>query len=156
MVAAPFFFLIFAVLELGLIFLIDSSLENAVQSASRIVRTGRAESEGYTAERFKAALCAEMSVFEGDCRNRADVDVRVMPRFRDGPPPSPIKDGVLDKSDMRFTTGEPGDLMLVQVWYSQPLVTPFLSQAVSRLKSGAVLISVTTAFRTEPYRRRAS
>lgn len=154
MVATPFFFMIFAVLELGLVFLIDSTLENAVLNAGRIVRTGRAETEGYTAEKFKTALCAEMSVFAGDCASRADVDVRVIPRFSDGPPPSPIRDGVLNKSDLTFVTGEPGDLMLVRVWYSQPLVTPFMSQAVSRLKSGAIIISVTSAFRTEPYRAR--
>lgn len=154
LIAAPFFLMIFAVLELGLVFLIDSTLENAVLNAGRIVRTGRAEAEGYTAARFKTALCAEMSVFAGDCATRADIDVRRMPRFRDTPPPSPIKDGVLDKSVLTFSTGEPGDLMLVRVWYSQPLVTPFMAEAVSRLKSGAAVISVTTAFRTEPYRAR--
>lgn len=154
MVAAPFFFMIFAVLELGLVFLIDATLENAVLQAGRVVRTGRAETEGYTQQRFKQALCAEMSVFAGDCVDRADVDVRVMPRFRDGLPDSPIRDGVLHVGDTGLVLGQPGDLMLVRVWYSQPLVTPFMSQAVSRLNSGAAVISVTTAFRTEPYRRR--
>ena len=152
MVAAPFFFMIFAVLELGLVFLIDSTLENAVMSASRLVRTGRAETEAVTDTQFKTALCAQMSVFEGDCKTRADVDVRVMPQFSDGAPDSPIKNGELKKSDLDYAIGEPGDLMLVRVWYSQPLVTPFMSQAVSRLNSGAIIISVATAFRNEPYR----
>ena len=152
MVAAPFFFLIFAVLELGLVFLIDSTLENAVMTASRIVRTGRAETEGVSAAQFKTALCAQMSVFEGDCQSRVDVDVRRMPRFSDGAPASPIQGGELKQSDLQYNTGGPGDLMLVRVWYSQPLVTPFMSQAVSRLNSGAIVISVATAFRNEPYR----
>lgn len=154
MVAAPFFFLIFAVLEMGVVFLIDATLENAVLQAGRVVRTGRAETEGYTQARFKQAMCAEMSVFASDCVSRAEVDVRMMPRFRDGLPPSPIEDGVLNAANTDFVLGQPGDLMLVRVWYSQPLVTPFMSQAVSRMKSGAAVISVTTAFRTEPYRRR--
>ena len=47
---------------------------------------------------------------------------------------------------------EPGDLMLVRVFYSQPLITPFMQQAMSRLNSGAAVISVATAFRNEPYR----
>jgi len=152
MVAAPFFFMIFAVLELGLVFLIDSTLENAVMSASRIVRTGRAETEGVSDAQFKTALCAQMSVFETDCKTRADVDVRIMPRFSAGTPDSPIKNGEMDKGDLDYDIGGPGDLMLVRVWYSQPLVTPFMSQAVSRLKSGAIVISVATAFRNEPYR----
>lgn len=152
MVAAPFFFMIFAVLELGLVFLVDSVLENAVVTSSRLVRTGQAEGRNLTAAQFKTALCAEMSVFQADCASRADVDVRVMPEFRDGIPDSPIKNGVLDKSQMQYNRGAPGDLMLVRVFYSQPLVTPFMQQAMSRLNSGAAVISVATAFRNEPYR----
>lgn len=154
MVATPFFLMIFAVLELGLVFLLDASLETAVSQAGRIVRTGQAETTAATADRFRAALCSRMTVFEGDCLNRADVDVRMMPRFSNGIPQSPIKNGVLDKDDLEFDLGEPGDLMLVRVWYSQPLVTPLMSQAVSKMKSGDIVLSVATAFRNEPYRAR--
>ena len=154
MVATPFFFMIFAVLELGLVFMVDSVLENAVQKASRIVRTGRAETENISAVQFKAALCAEMSVFQGDCAKRAEIDVRVLPEFSNGIPDMPIKDGVIDKKQIGYDRGGPGDLMLVRVFYSQPLVTPFMQQAMSKLKSGDAVISVATAFRNEPYRGR--
>ena len=152
MVATPFFFMIFAVLELGMVFLVDSVLESAVLDASRIVRTGQADTGNITAAQFKTALCSRMSVFQGDCGARADVDVRVMPEFSDGIPDSPIRDGVLDKSKLEYNRGNPGDLMLVRVYYSQPLVTPLMQTALSRLNSGAAVISVTTAFRNEPYR----
>lgn len=152
MIATPFFLMIFAVLELGLVFLIDSVLENAVVEASRVVRTGQADEGNLTATQFKTALCARMTVFQGDCASRADVDVRVLPRFSQGLPASPVKKGVLDKTEMQYDIGDPGDLMLIRVFYSQPLVTPYMQQAVSRLNSGAALISVATAFRNEPYR----
>lgn len=152
MVAAPFFFMIFAVLELGMVFMVDSVLETAVQKASRIVRTGRADTENISAAQFKTALCAEMSVFQGDCASRADVDVRVMPEFSDGIPGVPITNGALDRTQMQYDPGDPGDLMLVRVFYSQPLITPFMQQAMSKLTSGAAVISVATAFRNEPYR----
>ena len=152
MVAAPFFFLIFAVLELGTVFLVDAMLENAVMNASRLVRTGQADTQNISAAQFKTALCAKMSVFQGDCATRADVDVRLMPNFSAGPPPSPIQNGVMNTGDLQYDKGQPGDLMLVRVWYSQPLVTPFLQKAVSRLKSGAVVMSVATAFRNAPYK----
>lgn len=156
MVGLPFFFMIFAVLELGLVFLIDSTLESAINRASRIVRTGQADMQGITNAQFKTALCSQMTVFENDCQRRADVDVRVMTGFSEEPPQSPIEDGVLVQDNLAYDIGQPGDLILVRVWYSQPLVTPFMSQAVSRLKSGAMLITVTTAFRNEPYRGRAT
>ncbi len=152
MVATPFFLMIFAVLELGLVFLVDSMLENAVVEASRVVRTGQADEANLSAAQFKTALCAEMSVFQGDCASRADIDIRVMPEFSQGLPESPIKNGVINRGDMQYDIGGPGDLMLVRVFYSQPLVTPFMQDAMSRLDSGAAVISVATAFRNEPYR----
>jgi Flp pilus assembly protein TadG len=152
LVAAPFFFMMFAVLELGLIFVVDAVLENATVEASRIVRTGRADMEDISAEDFKTALCAGMSVFQNDCQSRATIDVRTVPSFRNTDPPDPIEDGEMNDDDLEYLTGEPGDLMLIRVWYAQPLVTPFMSQALSRLNSGDAVISVTTAFRNEPYR----
>lgn len=155
MLATPFFLMIFAVLELGLVFLIDSTLETAVVQAGRIVRTGQAQSAAATAAQFKNVLCARMSVFEGDCRSRAQVDVRVLTQFSQAIP-SPIRNGELDTTQLQYDRGQPGDLMLVRVWYSQPMFTPLMSQAVSRMKSGAVVISVATAFRNEPYGPRTS
>lgn len=152
MVATPFFLMIFAVLELGMVFLVDSVLENAVVEASRIVRTGQADERSLTAAQFKTEFCAQMMVFEGDCASRADIDVRVLPEFSEGLPESPISNGVLDKSKLQYDRGGPGTLMLVRVFYSQPLITPFMQQAMSRLNSGAAMISVATAFRNEPYR----
>ena len=46
---------------------------------------------------------------------------------------------------------EPGSLVLVRVWYKQPLITPLMSQALSRLKDDNALLVSTAAFRNEPY-----
>ena len=150
-VALPFFFVIFAILELGIIFLVDSMMESAVQQASRLVRTGQAQGGAISPAQFKTALCQNMSVFEGDCQARATVDVRTIPQFRNPNPPDPTADGELEESEGGFDPGAAGDLMLVRVWYQQPVVTPMMSQALTRLESGTALISVTTAFRNEPF-----
>jgi Flp pilus assembly protein TadG len=149
MVAAPFFFMMFAIIEIGLIFVISSVLENATLQASRLIRTGQADTENISAAAFKTALCANMSVFENDCDARAAIDVRVIPQFRT--PPDPIASGELDPSALTYLPGDPGSLVLIRVWYAQPLATPFMSRALSRLESGDVMISATTAFRNEPY-----
>jgi hypothetical protein len=150
-VALPFFFVIFAILELGVIFLVDSTMEVATQQAVRLVRTGQTQGGAITAAQFRSALCDDMSVFAGDCQTRAVVDVRPIPQFRDPNPPDPIVDGVFDATRTDFDPGNSSDLMLVRVWYPQPVVTPMLSRALTRLESGDAVISVTTAFRNEPY-----
>lgn len=151
LVATPFFFLLFAIMELALVFVLDSVLENATLNASRLVRTGRADQENISAGAFKAALCGQMGVLAANCEARTDIDVRVVPQFRNVVPPDPLAGGDLDQNVLTYLPGQPGDLVLVRVWYSQPLATPFLSRAVSRLNSGDAVLTAATAFRNEPY-----
>lgn len=151
LVATPFFFLIFAIMELAIVFVTDSVLENATLNASRLVRTGIVADQGISRSAFKTALCAEMGPMSANCEGRTDIDVRVIPQFRSAPPPDPLQNGTLDQNQLQYLPGDPGSLVLIRVWYSQPLVTPFLSQAVSRLNGGNAVLSVATAFRNEPY-----
>jgi hypothetical protein len=150
-VALPFFFVIFAVLELAVIFLVDSTLEAAVQQAARLVRTGQAQGGAISQGQFRTAMCEAMNVFEGDCEQRTVIDVRPIPQFRDPNPPDPIVNGAFDPSQTGFDPGAAGNLMLVRVWYQQPVATPMLSRALTRVGSGDAVISVTTAFRNEPF-----
>jgi len=149
MVALPFCLMIFAILELGLVFVTDSILENATIETGRLVRTGQASAQNMTAEQFKTSLCGRMSIFSGDCAVRASVDVRAIPQFATTPP-DPTASGTFDDASLTYATGAPGDLILVRVWYRQPLLTTFMAQGLSRLNDGAALLTATTAFRNEP------
>ena len=149
MVALPFTLMMFAILELGMVFVTDSVLENATIETGRLVRTGQATAQGMTAAQFKTSLCSRMSIFAGDCATRATVDVREIPQFATTPP-DPTASGTFSTAALTYTNGDPGDLILVRVWYRQPLLTTFMAQGLSRLNDGATLLTATTAFRNEP------
>ncbi len=149
MVALPFVLMMFAILELGLVFVTDSVLENATIETGRLVRTGRASAQSMTAGTFKDSLCGRMSIFAPDCQARAKVDVRVIPQFATTPP-DPMAGGTFNDGALTYSNGAPGDLVLVRVWYRQPLMTTFLSQGLSRMNDGAAMLTATTAFRNEP------
>lgn len=152
MVAAPFFFMLFAILELGLVFVTDSTVENAVLETGRLVRTGQAQTAAMTAAGFKDEVCERMSLLATDCDNRTTIDVRVIDQFQDVNPPDPMADGeTFDDSELVFEAGQPGSLILIRVWYEQPLITPFLSEGLSRLDNGKMVMTATTTFRNEPY-----
>lgn len=152
MVALPFFFMMFAIIEIGMIFVTDSVLENAMIETGRLIRTGQASGSKITAEQFKAKFCSKMSVFASQCTSRATVDVREIPQFRNQLPPDPMASGAaFDPSKLVYEPGQPGSLMLIRVWYRQPLFTPFLAQALSRLGDGATIMTASTTFRNEPY-----
>lgn len=153
-VAFPLFFMIFAVLEVGLYFTIDTVLDNAAVETGRLIRTGQARDQAMTASEFKSRLCSRMSLFAPGCNERLTVDVQVINQ-NDPPPPDPLADGSFDKDERDgleegYTNGNPGDLILVRAWYEQPLATAFLSQGLSRLKDGTVMLSVASVFRNEP------
>jgi len=152
MVVFPFLFLLFAILEIGVIVTVNLVLENAVQDASRLVRTGQVAGQKMDANQFKTFVCGHMGPFKGDCAARTSIDVRDIPQFRTTPPPDPMSDGErFDDTKLEYLPGQPGSLMLVRVWYRQPIITPFLGQALSRLKDGQTVLMATSAFRNEPY-----
>ena len=152
MIAFPFFFMLFAIMEIALLFITDSVLENAVIETGRIIRTGEADSSGLTAAQFKTSLCSRMSIFSADCPSRATVDVRVITQFRNTNPPDPLANGSsFDTSGLTYLPGQPGSLMLIRVWYKQPLITPFMAQALSKLNDGTTILMATATFRNEPY-----
>jgi Flp pilus assembly protein TadG len=151
LVALPFFILLYSLIELGLVFMIDAVAENAVVEATRLIRTGQAYDQGFNAAKFKAAFCDNMSVFETDCAARTTIDVRVVASFAAADEGADADgDGVPDEDS--YDGGDATDLVLVRIWYRQPMIAPSLTQAVTSGGTGEVVISSTTAFRNEPWK----
>lgn len=152
MVILPFSFMMFALLELGIIFVVDSVLANATIESGRLIRTGQASAANMTPQQFRDDLCGRMSIFASQCDGRVSIDVRVIPTFGTVPP-DPMESGTsFDESQMAFNYGTFGSLVLVRVWYKQPLFTPFLAKGLSRLsdETGSARLLSATAFRNEP------
>ena len=151
MIAAPFFFMLFALLEVGHLFILSSTLENATMDASRQIRTGQLQDTGGTEEQFKTLLCGRMSIFEGQCEANLEIDVRVLPQFST-PTPDPMADGeTFNEGALTFEPGGREDIILVRAWWRQPLFTPMMSQALSRLEDGRAVLTSAAAFRNEPF-----
>ena len=148
-VAVPFCFMLFAILEVALIFTLDSVLENATIETGRLVRTGQASAQGMTAAQFKDELCSRMVIFADDCATSATIDVRVIPQFNIAPP-DPLAGEGFNPAGLTYDNGNPGNLVLVRVWYQHPLLTTFLSQGLSRVGNRTAVLTSTTAFRNEP------
>lgn len=103
-----------------------------------------------TKDEFKTQFCDRLSVFKADCAARASVDVRALPQFDGADPEDPAAGATFDESKTTYTAGNPGDLMLIRVWYRQPVFVPFAAQGLPRQR-GYTLISASSAFRNEPF-----
>ncbi len=150
-VATPFLALMFGILDLGLVFLVSTTLENAVEEASRKIRTGELQTAGGTASTFKTAVCDELSWLGADCSSALHVDVRTFSTFAGVTTSDPTTNGAFDDTKTQFSTGGSESIVLVRVYYEWGLMAPLMNQGLENLANGKRMISATSTFRNEPY-----
>lgn len=150
MVATPFLALTFAIIESAMVFFAGQSLEAATASAARLILTGQAQTNGYSAADFKNQVCSRVaSLF--DCSNGIYVDVKTYTNFGSVSSTSPVTNGKLDTSDMDYTPGGPGCIVKIAVYYEWPIYVSLLGNNLSNLNGNKRLLVATSVFRNEPY-----
>lgn len=150
LIAAPFFLLIFATLEVALYFLGATVIENGVNEASRTIRTGQLQQSGQTVEDFRGAICERISAV-ADC-SRIVVDVRTFDTFSASSNPNPLdENGDIDDTDFTFDPGGGGDVVVVRVFYDWQLMAPGIVSGMTNMNGNKRLIAATAVFRNEPF-----
>ncbi len=145
LVATPFFALLMALFEVGMIFWVGSLLDNAVADASRLIRTGQAQAGGFSKNKFRKAICDKMSMI--DC-GKLVIDVRKFPDFNSVTTPSLVSGSNLKPGS--FTLGTGGEIVLVRVFYKWSLLAPYLT-LMNNMGSGSRLMATAQLFRNEPF-----
>jgi len=148
LIALPFFALLFGILELGMLFVLSTSLDNATNTVARTIRTGA--SPPPSAAKFKEAVCDELGWLASDCPSNLFVDIDAFKTFGEVVTPTPIGAGKIIK-DGDYTVGASEEIMLVRVFYQWKLITPLLTKAVDNVAGGKTLVTSTMTFRNEPY-----
>ena len=152
MVALPFLMLLFGNIAVGLYFFTTFTLENAVEDAARLIRTGQAQESGMTAEQFKQKVCENAPRYV-DCNGKMRINVQTYTGFGSIATPSCIDNGgeLIKPESQTYNSGGAGDVVLVTVCYEWELTgkIPFLH--LGTMDNGSSLIVASTTFRTEPY-----
>ncbi len=150
LVAAPFFALLFALIEVGLVFFANFTLENAVDSAARLIRTGQAQTQGFDADKFKTEVCSQI-VALFDCNNGLKIDVRNFQTFASVTLPAALdKDGKLTNNFV-YQMGSGEDIVVVRAFYEWDLIAKIPGAGLGNMGNGNRLLAATAAFRNEPY-----
>lgn len=148
LIALPFFSVIWAIVETGLLYFADSALDNATTNAARLIRTGQAQAQGFDAAAFRAQVCAGVTPML-DC-DGLKLDVRTSADFAGADLGSPLgADGMLDDSQFIYEDGQGLDIVVVRVFYSWPVNLNLL--AANGTSDGTYLLAAVTAFRNEPF-----
>ena len=151
-VAAPFLALMFAIMETALVFFAGQTLETAVADSARLIMTGQAQTQSFTATQFKSAVCARIGGLF-DCANGLQIDVKTYSSFSSISTSKPIdSNGNLQTSSFSYTPGAAGDIVVVKLMYQWPIYVSLLGlNNLADLAGNTKLIMATAAFRNEPY-----
>ena len=160
-VALPFFALLFGIMELALVFFINSALVHATSEAGRLIRVGNFQACG-GADEFKALVCENMSGL-GNCWKNVRIDVVEGASFKTIALPTipPVEekdetktgqDAVPQTPNGVFNANASGDTMVIRsVLYYRLALPPILTRLESPVGSGVRTMVATTAFRNEPF-----
>jgi Flp pilus assembly protein TadG len=164
MVAWPFFMILMATIEVGVIFLAQSVLQNAVNDAARLVRTGQTgcftkdaskNCLPMTVDQFRAQVCNEVSTLMPNCSTASSdlqFDVNAYPNGFTGVANSSPLNAANDLPPMTaFSVGSPCDVVLIRAFYKWPVFTPGLSYLLGNMAGGKHLLATAAAFRNEPF-----
>lgn len=152
LVVVPFFAILFAIIELALVFWAGQVLETAVNDTSRLVMTGQAQKQNFDQTRFKQELCARLlGLFT--CDARMMIDVRTSGAFATANLGKPTfkANGQVDDTGFQYQTGGPGDIVVVRVMYEWPLILRTFGLDLADTPSGKRMVMSAVAFRNEPY-----
>ena len=148
LVALPFIALMFAILETALMFFAGQTMETAVGTAARLIRTGQAQQQGFDLGTFKDQICNQVSPLFA-CAG-IKLDVRKYTTFDSVDLSVPVTDGNLDVQE-NYDPGKGGDIVVVRAYYEWPVFVRLLGNDLSTLSNGTHLLVATAAFRNEPF-----
>src|ERR1051325_8196244 len=140
LVATPFLALLFAIVETALVFFADQTLEAAVSETSRLIMTGQAQTNGYSQADFKTAVCNYLTSTMFDCSSGVYVDVKSYSSFSAINNNPPIVNGQFDTSNMAYTPGGPGEIVVVRLYYQWPITVSLLGDNLSTLNGNKRLL----------------
>ncbi len=165
--AIPFFLLVFAIIETCVAFAAEQTLNYAVDTLGRQLRTGQitfntGEATDVTEEQFKTQFCSELSIMIAcgdDVDNRLFIDLKSYASFGAMPTKVPRKSGDwgdLDTTGFAFNPGGSASINMLRAFYkwrvTADLVRPYITNIrVDGSLPEYYLIVSTTAYRNEAY-----
>jgi Flp pilus assembly protein TadG len=148
----PFIAILFAIVEIALVFFAGQVLETAVADSARRIMTGEVQKQGMSQAQFKNDVCSRLQAMF-DCQGGVHLDVRTFTSFGSASTSTPVDaDGNLDTSTFTFNPGTQNSIVVVRAAYEWPIFVRDFGFNLASLPNGKRLLMATAAFRNEPYK----
>lgn len=151
MIGIPFILMIVGIVEMSLMFAVQSVIQQATFDAARLIRTGQLQQGelGDPEQAFREAVCnfAELII---PC-NQIQYNVEILNDFADAEDNPAEFDEEGNLQDTEFDPGVENDVVLVRVAYNFPIRTPMMKPLLANVDGSKRSIFSTMIFQTEPY-----
>ena len=145
-IALPFLALILGMLEVGLIFWAGYELDNATLTASRLIKTGQAQTSKYSQTDMVAQICSHVAILS-DCTSKLQLTVQSFTSFNCVA--NPTQAGCTPANN--YNLGGGAQIELVSSSYEWPLFNFATVALLSNLPDGNRLIQSAAVFQNEPF-----
>lgn len=151
LIASLFFFLIFAVLDIALIYWATFELENATNDVARLIRTGQAQDDTPIGESaIKSEICGKTAILYG-CSGKLRLNVESFDTFANVAPVDPFDTNGELKGSFTYQPGEGDEIILITTFYEWEPISLFPGLALSNMANGNLLLRAALTFRNEPF-----
>jgi Flp pilus assembly protein TadG len=150
-IVAPLFFgLLFAIIEVALMFFAGQVLETITQNSARMILTGQAQNGSYTQSQFANYVCTQVPASFFDCSS-IYIDVESFSSASSVAINSQIDSSKNFINNMQYSPGGPGSLVVVRLFYQWPTFVTGFGFNLANLANNKVLLQATAVFKNEPY-----
>lgn len=150
LVGPAFMLLLFSILEIGIVFFAQSTLQHASNNLARLIRTGQVQSQSLTQTQVRQLVCNDVAPLI-PCDNNLMVDVEAFSNFGGVVFPPPLNDDGQLQDMNNFQPGAACQVVLVRLFYAWNVFTPLLTPFLSNMAGNKHLLYAADAFRNEPF-----
>jgi Flp pilus assembly protein TadG len=150
LIAPIFFLLLFAIMEVGIIFFAQSTLQHSTEIVGRLIRTGQVQGQNLTQAQVRQIVCNNAAPLI-PCDGNLYVDVEAFSNFGGVvfSPPLDANGNIIPLNN--FQPGTSCSVVLVRTFYAWTVFTPTLTVFLKNMAGNKHLIYSASAFRNEPY-----
>ena len=145
-IGLPFFMLLFAVLEVSMVFFAEVNITHATGDTARKVRT--LQGNVNSVSDFVSDVCAQV-LFVPNCSSKLKVEVRVFDNFSTIDSTDPLDNQGDLKDSFVFDLGAPGSVITVRTFLEWDLFANLPDLGLGNMPNGNRLIEGYAVFRNE-------
>lgn len=150
--------LMLSTFEVGWFYFVNSTVDGALTSAARVLRTGQAQKAALSSgEFFHQIVCPKIEVI-ADCPSRLTVEVKNYPSFAalaaDSSAPFVCRDGEQTAIDaIPYDPGDERAIIRVRLCFIYDTLNPAIGMSLAQNELGQRKVTATYVLRAEPYKK---